>query len=269
MHRDASRRKSWPTGYTLRGYLGIGYPEEGQKEPSMAAASRRVSGKKVRPRPPGASADGFAIRSRIVGKAAGVFGRLGAADTTVEDILQAADVSRRTFYRFFQSKEDVLDALHEIGCNMLIGAARQAASMPGDPLTRLAHAIEGYLEYHVTVGTNVMYVVQGESMRAGSKLGPRRRAFLDTMVEISGKEMEKATGIRVDPLLLRSLLVAIESVSLMLKSESDDGQFDLERAKRVMLRIVLASIALPNTAVPPVPVLPPTAKRVRTTVRGR
>jgi AcrR family transcriptional regulator len=201
--------------------------------------------------------DAYSLRSRIVGKAAGVFGKRGAADTTVEDILRAAGVSRRTFYSFFESKEDVLDALHEIGCNMLIGAARQVATSPGAPLERLKRGLEAYLDYHVTVGANVMHVVQGESMRSGSKLGPRRRAFLDTMVGILGDEAENATGLRVDPLLLRSLLVAVESVSLMLRTESENGDFDLERAKHVMLRVVLATVAAPTDAVvPPLPVLP-------------
>jgi AcrR family transcriptional regulator len=202
--------------------------------------------------------DAYSLRSRIIGKSAGVFGKRGAADTTVEDLLQAAGVSRRTFYRFFQSKEDVLDALHEIGCNMLIGAARQLASQPGDPVARLKSALEAYLDYHVTVGANVMRVVQGESMRAGSKLGPRRRAFLDTMAAMLGEGMEKATGTRVDPLLLRSLLVAVEGVSLMLHADSEAGAgLELERAKRVMLRIVMATVAAPaDGVVPPLPVLP-------------
>ena len=211
--------------------------------------------------PNGKRTDAYSLRSRIIGKAAGVFGKRGAADTTVEDILRAAGVSRRTFYRFFQSKEDVLDALHEIGCNMLIGAARQVATMPGEPVERLKSALDAYLDYHVTVGANVMYVVQGESMRAGSKLGPRRRAFLDTMVDLLGAEIEKATALRVDPLLLRSLLVAIESVSLMLRAESDNGTFELERAKRVMLRIVLATVAAPSSdVVPPLPVVAPPSR---------
>jgi AcrR family transcriptional regulator len=201
--------------------------------------------------------DAYSLRARIVGKAAGVFGKRGAADTTVEDILRAAGVSRRTFYRFFQSKEDVLDALHEIGCNQLIGAARQVAASPGDPLERLKASIGAYLDYHVTVGAGVMAVVQGESMRAGSKLGPRRRAFLDTMAGLLGSEMEKVTGLRVDPLLLRSLLVALEGVSLMVRAEAEEGAFDVERAKRVMLRIVLATVASPaGDVVPPLPLAP-------------
>ncbi|HEY5147268.1 MAG TPA: TetR/AcrR family transcriptional regulator [Polyangiaceae bacterium] len=201
--------------------------------------------------------DAYSIRSRIIGKAAGVFGKLGAADSTVEDILKAAEVSRRTFYKFFQSKEDVLDALHEIGCNMLIGAARQVAAMPGAPLERVERGIDGYLQYHLSVGTDVMYVVQGESMRVGSKLGARRRAFLDTIVDLLNDELKKVSGERVDPLLLRSLLVSVEGVSMMLRAESSEnpiGAFDLERAKRIMLRLVMATMAAPAGAlVPPLP----------------
>ncbi len=202
--------------------------------------------------------DAYALRSRILGKAAEVFGKLGATDATIEDILQAAGVSRRTFYRFYQGKEDVLDGLHEIGCNMLINAAQQLAGLPGDPIARLESAIEGYLDYHITVGANVMYVVQLESMRGGSKLGPRRRAFFDTMVGILEREMHAVTGLHVDPLLLRSLLVAIEAVSLMLRVESQTGTFDRERAKRVILRMVMATVAAPaGGAVPDLPVVVP------------
>ena len=229
-----------------------------------AAIARRPA---VEAAGPGASAeaghgkrlDAYSLRSRIVGKAAGVFGKQGAAETTVEDILRAAGVSRRTFYRFFDGKEDVLDALHEIGCNMLIGAARQIAALPGDPAERLTTALESYLEYHVTVGDGVMYVVQGESMRPGSKLGPRRRHFLDTIAALLAAETEKATGVRVDPLLLKSLLVAIEGVSLMLHAESKSGAYDRDRARRVMLRIVMASIgAQAGGVVPPLPTVPST-----------
>lgn len=205
--------------------------------------------------------DVYSQRSRIMGKAAGVFEKKGAADASVEDILQAAEVSRGTFYRFFQSKEDVLDALHENGCNMLIGAARQLAASPGTPQERLMRAIEGYLSYHVAVGTSVMYVVQGEAMRVGSKLAPRRRAFLDTMASLLAEGVEDATGVQVDPMLLRNLLVAMEGCSMMLHAESKGGTFDFERAKRVMMRIVLAAIAAPaDDIVPPLPVLPRASK---------
>ena len=126
---------------------------------------------------------------------------------------------------------------------------------PGDPLERLERALAAYLDYHLTVGAGVMRVVQGESLRAGSKLGPRRRAFFDTMTRLLGDEIEKVTGMRVDPLVIRSLLVAVEGVSLMF-GETESG-FDRERARRVVSRIVLATIASPESStVPALPLLP-------------
>lgn len=201
--------------------------------------------------------DAHALKSRIIGKGADVFGKLGVERTTVEDILKSAGVSRRTFYRFFQGKEDVLDALHEIGCHMLIGAALQTSLGPGTPHERIQRAVCGYFDYHNTVGTNVMHVVQGESMRPGSKLGPRRTQFLDSMVKIWNGEVEAATGKAADPMLLRGLLLAMESTSLTLRVEQKTSPEELQRAKNVMLRMVLATIAAPaGDGVPPLPLAP-------------
>jgi AcrR family transcriptional regulator len=237
---------------------------ERRKRASRAAPKARKS--KVRkhkaPKSPGKQdagkllkGDAYALRSQILGKAVEVFAKRGGS-ATIEDILQAAGVSRRTFYRFYQGKEDVLDALHEIGCNMLIGAAQQLAGMPGDPVMRLTRSIEAYLDYHITVGANVMYVVQSESMRPGSKLGSRRRAFFDTMAGLFEREMHAVTGLHVDPLLMRSLLVAIEAVSLSLRADAQTGSFDRERAKRVVMRMVMATVAAPpGGAVPDLPLV--------------
>lgn len=223
--------------------------------------SRAAPKRKKRAAPKGGGyalkGDADALRSRILGKAAEVIGKRGP-NTTIEDILQAAGVSRRTFYRFYQGKEDVLDALHEIGCNMLIGAAQQLAGMPGDPFMRLERAIESYLDYHITVGANVMYVVQVEAMRAGSKLASRRRGFLDTIARLLEQEIHAVAGLHVDPLLLRSLFVAIEAVSMSLRVDSQSRTFDKDRAKRVVLRMVMATIAAPaGGVVPDLPLVEP------------
>ena len=50
-------------------------------------------------------------RSAILAAATKVFTQHGIASTRVEDILLAAGIARRTFYRHFRSKDDVLAAL--------------------------------------------------------------------------------------------------------------------------------------------------------------
>src|SRR4051812_34990074 len=44
----------------------------------------------------------------ILASAIAVFTKKGAAATRVEDILESAGVARRTFYKYFRSKDDVL-----------------------------------------------------------------------------------------------------------------------------------------------------------------
>ena len=42
-----------------------------------------------------------------------MFNKKGIAGTTIEDILQEASVSRRTFYNYYKSKEHILHEMKE------------------------------------------------------------------------------------------------------------------------------------------------------------
>ena len=71
----------------------------------MTAPSRR-----------GRSPEGRAeVRRELVRAAVGLFRTRGYEDTTVDDIAAAAGVGRRTFFRYFRSKEDAISPHHEAG----------------------------------------------------------------------------------------------------------------------------------------------------------
>lgn len=55
------------------------------------------------------------MRRELVAAAAALFTRKGYEDTTVDDIAAAAGVGRRTFFRYFPSKEDAISPDHEAG----------------------------------------------------------------------------------------------------------------------------------------------------------
>jgi AcrR family transcriptional regulator len=62
----------------------------------------------------GSSAEGRAeVRRELVAAAARLFTERGYEDTTVDDIAAAAGVGRRTFFRYFRSKEDAVSPDHE------------------------------------------------------------------------------------------------------------------------------------------------------------
>jgi len=62
----------------------------------------------------GSSAQGRAeVRRDLVAAAVRLFHERGYEITTVDDIAAAAGVGRRTFFRYFRSKEDAISPDHE------------------------------------------------------------------------------------------------------------------------------------------------------------
>lgn len=71
-------------------------------------------------------------RRRLTRAAQRLFAEQGFDGTTVDEIAAAADVSRRTFFHYFASKEDVVLSRHDDFERALLGAIR--AAPPETPL---------------------------------------------------------------------------------------------------------------------------------------
>src|SRR5579885_1652412 len=66
------------------------------------------------------------IRERLFRAALELFARKGLQETTVEDITEAADVGKGTFFNYFPSKEHILIAFVEMQIGKLRAAAEEA-----------------------------------------------------------------------------------------------------------------------------------------------
>ena len=75
-------------------------------------------------------------RRRLTRAAQRLFVERGFDQTTVDEIAAAAGVSRRTFFHYFASKEDVVLSRHDDFERALLDAIR--AAPPADPLLRVA-----------------------------------------------------------------------------------------------------------------------------------
>lgn len=184
-------------------------------------------------------------RAMILQGAAVVFSKHGVRAASVEDILKAAGVSRRTFYRFYKNKEDVLVALYQFGTNDLLVACRKAVAQETDPVLQLQQCVDAHLRNARTHG-RLMFVLGGEAQRHESALHVRRmevHAELVTLLEQGAKASERQP---LDALLYRALVLALEGVTRIVLQEGHEGRdvtdAGIDRVRQVMLRIATSAL---------------------------
>jgi AcrR family transcriptional regulator len=86
-----------------------------------------------------ADTDPAAFRMRVVAESIRLFSENGYESTTVDQLAAAAGMSRRTFFRQFGSKEDVIFADHE---SLLGQVGERLAADTGDPWPAVCAAAE-------------------------------------------------------------------------------------------------------------------------------
>ncbi|MEV6227572.1 TetR family transcriptional regulator [Saccharopolyspora shandongensis] len=88
------------------------------------------------------------VRSSLALAAMGLFGEQGFEATTVDQIAEAAGVGRRTFFRYFRSKEDVVFPGHDERLAEVVELLA-AADPAADPLAVLGRTAEVVLEMYL------------------------------------------------------------------------------------------------------------------------
>ena len=188
----------------------------------------------------------------IVDAAASLFSASGTA--TVEDVLRAAGVSRRTFYKHFRNQDDVLAAIYERVTSELT-AAVAAANHP-DPIAVLRTAFDAYLTYHVQNHRLLRQLVE-RAIRSDSPLHPLRAAFRAALVELVDAAVQRSTGRSSDPYVYLMLISGIEGLSLEILEPAELDRADVERARRVVHATLDALLGAPLPAPKSTEVRPP------------
>jgi AcrR family transcriptional regulator len=99
------------------------------------------------------------VRAELANAAWELFGKNGYEDTTVAEIAAAAGVSRRTFFRYYASKEDVLtETTDEVAEAMLAAMAER----PRDeaPLVSIERALIPVVEARLVSGDRTRTIIR-------------------------------------------------------------------------------------------------------------
>jgi AcrR family transcriptional regulator len=194
-------------------------------------------------------------RNMIMFGATRVFAVKGFRGVSVEDLLEAAQVSRRTFYRFFKSKEDVALAMYTLGTSSLLESCRRAISNETDMLVQLEKCIDIHLSNAKTMG-RLVYVLGGEAQSLESPLHARRMEVHELLAGLFG-ESTGPDGKRIDPLFIQTLIFALEQIVRVVLEQGDEGRRvtpdSIARARAVMMRVATGAVAGGGARVAPLP----------------
>lgn len=80
------------------------------------------------------------VRDAIYESAIDLFTKKGFDETTVEELAEAAGISRRSFFRYFQSKDDLL-ALNTVNCGNVLREAVESCPSDLGPLEVLRETV--------------------------------------------------------------------------------------------------------------------------------
>jgi AcrR family transcriptional regulator len=193
------------------------------------------NGRKAEPRssiPPSLGAS--MIENAIVAAAMKVFARRGFVGARVEDVLDEARIARRTFYRYFTSKEDVLAAAYELATRELLRAFEVVAGPAEDALAAARAGIDLYLDFHIQ-NASLLRVPVEQSMRSDSALAEDRRRLRARLVQMFSRASDGAE--RVDDFTLVALVSALEGLAVALLDAPSSAR-DAARAKAAMRRLL-------------------------------
>jgi len=193
-----------------------------------------------------------ATRTRILGGATTAFSKKGFASCTVQSILEAAGVSRRTFYQFFANKEEVLDALFELATSWLIEQIRNSVETEDDLGTKLARGIDAFLALQELAGP-LLPELLAEAQRLESRLSARHERTLDEITSLFAEGVNARYGYEVDPLVFRGLLLTLEGVLLHLGRKGSFTREDAQHVRRVILPLMMRVVAEPGAELPSLP----------------
>jgi AcrR family transcriptional regulator len=184
----------------------------------------------------------LATRQRISDVATRLFIEHGFDKVKVDEIADAADVSRMTVFNHFPRKEDMFFDLDEVSREELLASLqeRKAGMSPVEALRRFAHwAVANqrpYVRFFEEGSAEFMATIQGsEALKA------RARAIRDELTDTLTVALAKSVKHPLpDPIarLAASLLVATWAVALVEAHRMFQQDHDVEKANTAFLDLV-------------------------------
>ncbi|WP_394846375.1 TetR/AcrR family transcriptional regulator [Pendulispora brunnea] len=220
------------------------------KQAPLGKAPRPL--RRGRGRPPASAPAGDDLREHVIAASAHVYAEHGYRHTTVERILEAAGISRPTFYRLFSDRRDVIEALVARANDLLYAQVLAAAEQQRDLRGAVVAAVDAYFEWGLNLGPMVG-AIYNEIHDPESPASSHRARVIARMIALFDSIAAEHGRPRLDPIFWDALVCAAEHAASGAFWPKRRPPAEIERRRAVVLRILLASLASPRERVPPLP----------------
>ncbi|KZX65717.1 MULTISPECIES: TetR/AcrR family transcriptional regulator [unclassified Alcanivorax] len=175
-------------------------------------------------------------RSEILIHSMQVFAQRGLQRTTVQHLLDASDVSRRTFYKYFRNKMDVLESIYRIFVDNMLLHFHKEVKQASSARDIIRNTTQVYFDYHVSMGPIIKLMME-EARSSASALAPHRVRAQDIASEVLTAQISRYTGKDYEPLVFRTMLWMLENYSLYIFEDGGFSQQRLDLCKKVAIGI--------------------------------
>lgn len=119
-------------------------------------------------------------RSRLLSAASRAFAKNQFENTRIADIVAEAGMSSRSFYEFFESKEDLVASIVDLAGKVFIDRLRQIFAETEDPIERIDRGLKGFLDLFVQVPVDV----DSFGGTAGQRVRAARRNYVREITKL-------------------------------------------------------------------------------------
>jgi AcrR family transcriptional regulator len=156
------------------------------------------------------------VREALYGAAIDLFARNGFDETTVEEVTREAGVSRRTFFRYFDSKDDLLAYSLVTYANVLAEAV-QACPATDSPFQVMRRTVFAAVERLVAEETRTRQTISISERSASARQAYQSRMMdiEDTLAKAFASRFHKASPYDVRPRLLAAMTSTIVNASVV------------------------------------------------------
>ena len=177
-------------------------------------------------------------KARILDGAARTMQARGIRGTRVQDILEAAQISRRTFYQYFKGTDVVLLELYIDVMGELTKRVMKSLSPSSSPMSKIRAGVKAYLAYQED-GGQLLILLQAEAIRPDSALSDYRDKVLDTLVHMLDQTVRELSNLQLDPFIYWTALVGIEGLVIHVQRDGNMSEEEHNRVEEVIVTLLM------------------------------